>query len=712
MEEDNPLNVDSGAKSLHEGGLTPLFPVQVGQEPVGGRLAHYWKNWQTIGADYYVVEVLRKGMRIQFQEPPPLTNSPVDIRLPSLSARREGLLDLVEDLLLKRVIEKVMDTNSMGFYNHFFVVPKSSGKWRPILDLKNLNLYVLKESFKMESAELIRGQLKSGDWVTSLDLAEAYHHIPVHRASRKYLRFSIEGTVYQYRAMPMGLTSSPRIFTRVIQVVKGYVQAHAVEMFQYLDDWLIRTRTIAEAARNTADICKLVVGLGWMLNKDKSELKPSQEVTFLGYRLKLKEGLVSPTQERWSKVQELVQPFIVNGRLPARAWQSLIGLLVATEKLVDMGMLHIRPLQFALAESWSMANDDQDVLVTITQEVRQCVIWWTVWDNVMKGVPLSLGVPQFQIFTDASMIGWGGHLDNIEVKGVWTEEERKMHINCLEMLAVLRVLKALQHKVMGTFVLVCTDNSTVVAYLRKQGGTRSRELFNLTQEVLDFVQTMNITLRIRHIAGRLNVLADGLSRGGQIVATEWAIHPHILEKVWRYWDKPLIDMFATKHNYKMMLYISPVPDPAAMAVDALSVTWEGLYGYAFPPTAIIHKVLQKVTEETCTIILIAPLWPKQIWFPRLLDLLVELPFQLPTPWNMLKQPKSTIYHNQPEVYRLHAWKLSSNNVLKRDFQKRLQAGLLEPRSLQPWECIKGSGESSLVGVRDGMQIHSLQLLSW
>jgi hypothetical protein len=160
-------------------------------------------------------------------------------------------------------------------------------------------------------------------------------------------------------------------------------------------------------------------------------------------------------------------------------------------------------------------------------------------------------------------------------------------------------------------VMVASDNTTTVAYIRKQGGTRSPELLALTQKFFTWLEQHAITVTCRYIPGRLNVLADSLSRDGQILATEWSLHPEVVKQLWMFWDKPMIDMFATRYNHKLPMYVSPIPDQQAVAVDALSMDWTNLYVYMFPPTAVLGKVLEKMRLEHCTVILIAPAWPRQ-----------------------------------------------------------------------------------------------------
>ena len=98
---------------------------------------------------------------------------------------KEALLALLDMV----IIEKVVAWSSQAFYNHLFLVPKPNNKWRPILDLSQLNLYLNPGTFKMETPETIRFFLQKGEWVTSLDFNDAYFHIPINHRSMKYLRF-------------------------------------------------------------------------------------------------------------------------------------------------------------------------------------------------------------------------------------------------------------------------------------------------------------------------------------------------------------------------------------------------------------------------------------------------------------------------------------------------------------------------------------------
>lgn len=266
--------------------------------------------------------------------------------------------------------------------------------------------------------------------------------------------------------------------------------------------------------------------------------------------------------------------------------------------------------------------------------------------------------PSLTLFTDASERGWGAHAQLLTFQGTWSEEEQLLHINLLEMRAVKLALLSLNPPPQ-THILVATDNSTVKSYINKQGGTRSFSMMQETASLFNLVLQKGWLLSARHIAGKLNVLADQLSRSGQTLQTEWSLDQKVADLIFLKWGRPLVDLCATHLNHKCPLFVSPVPDPRAWAVDALTVSFQGLEAYAYPPQALISRILTKFQLTThCRLILVAPWWPKQAWFPTLTQLAVQPPFKLPVSKHLLKQPGSDKFHPNPQTLALHAWLLA------------------------------------------------------
>ena len=462
-------------------------------------------------------------------------------------------------LLLGCRKERRKSQNSLGFYNWLFLVFKPNNRWRPVLDLSTLNTFLNTESFKMETPETIRTSLQSGEWVTSIDFKDAYFHIPIHSQSRKYMRFHIQGQSYQFKALPFGLSTAPMEFTVVAKEVKLMALQRGIRIHQYLDDWLVRATSHQTCLQHTQTLVALCRQLGWLVNKDKSELEPKQVFNFVAYQFNLREGKVRPTPDRWQTLQDKILSILSGPVCPVRQFMSLIGLLTATEKQVHLGRLHMRPIQWHLKNNWRVPESLEKV-IPVRRALHPHLRWWLEESNVLPGQPLHPLKHALQIFTDASKEGWSAHLNERTARRTWSLPESKLHINHLELKAVFLALKEFQDLCSNNIVLVATDNTTVVAYINKEGGMKSDTLCALLWRILSWCTRKQVTLKACHIPGRLNVIADKLSRLGQTIQTEWSLHPEVFQAICSRWHQPQVEF-----NNKLPQFVSPVPDPQAWA---------------------------------------------------------------------------------------------------------------------------------------------------
>ena len=260
--------------------------------------------------------------------------------------------------------------------------------------------------------------------------------------------------------LPFGLATAPQVFTMIVKEVKLMALTSGLRLHQYLDDWLIRSQSQEKAQVNTQAVVDLTQSLGWIINQEKSELKPTRVFSFVGYEYHLHSALVKPTQERWLKLQDLI----------------------------------LRP--------------------------------------------------------------------------------KSKHV---------------------------------------------------------------LTAR---------------------------------------WFTPHVDLFPTHLNHKLPLYVSLIPDPKDWDIDALNINWAGLTAYAYPPTALIHRVIQKIRQCHCLIIVIAPGWPGMPWFWDLVQRSTEIPLQLPVSTTLLKQSHKYVFHNNPHHLNLHACCLGADNSKNKASLWRWQRELL------------------------------------
>ena len=101
--------------------------------------------------------------------------------------------------------------------------------------------------------------------------------------------------------------------------------------------------------------------------------------------------------------------------------------------------------------------------------------------------------------------------------------------------------------------------------------------------------------------------------------------------------QPQIDLFAMRFNNKLVQYVSPVPDPQAWAIYALGLPWDDLDPYAFPPAAILGKVVKLQDYQCRRIILIAPGWPNIPWFLDLVAMSSQIPLEHAQPAHTIIQ---------------------------------------------------------------------------
>ena len=373
--------------------------------------------------------------------------------------------------------------------------------------------------FKMETPETIRTSLQSGEWVTSIDFKDAYFHIPIQEQSRKYLRFHVGGQTYQFKALPFGLSTAPLEFTVVANEVKLMATHRGIRIHQYLDDWLVRARSHQACLQHTQELVQICRNLGWLVNLEKSELEPKQIFNFVGYQFDLQAGRVRPTPDRRQSLQDKILHLLSLPSCPVRVFMSLIGLLTATEKQVHLGRLHMRPIQWHLKSNWRVP-ESLEKRIPVPRSLHPHLQWWLDEENVLTGQPLHPMQHALQIFTDASKEGWGAHLNEHTARGIWSLPEGKLHINYLELKAVLLALKEFWTLSSDKIVLVATDNTTVLSYINKEGGLKLGTLCALLWRILTWCTKNQVTLKARHIPGRLNVVADRLSRLGQTIQTE------------------------------------------------------------------------------------------------------------------------------------------------------------------------------------------------
>ena len=640
----SPLRHQSGKKGDSRFQKKSSGPHQ--KEPcpslaVGGCLANFWLAWRARGVDAWVVEVLRVGYRIPFDCRPPLSKRPLSLPAYSpQSIKGVALTQELQNLLRKGAVEPA--PQSPGFYSCLFLVQKASGSWRPIIDLSTLNDYVTSSHFHMETPQSVLRFIRPGDWMVSLDLQDAYLQVPVYHESRRYLRFVVEGRTYQFRVLCFGLTTAPQVFTRIMAPVSAIFHKYEVRMLHYLDDWLILASSELACLQLRDRLLTVCTGLGIQVNLTELSLVPTQSLVYLGMEIRSLPFIARPTPVRVSNLLRLIEEFLSTPSPPVSLWRRLLSHLSSLTLLVPGGMLRMRLLQLCLKDQWDFLDDQFQV--SWSPLCREDLLWWARVAQRREGVSLSLPAPDVSFFSDASDVGWGALVGEHHASGLWSPHQTTLSINLRELLAVQYGLRALEHLLVGLSVALFCDNTTTVAYLHRSGGTFSSTLNDTARKILLWAENHRVRLLPQFIMGSSNVTADVLSRPNQVIGSEWTLHQEVVDHLVHKWPA-VIDLFATSLTARLPVYFSLASDSRAAGTDALLQPWDNLQAYAFPPIAILRRVLVKLrSSRNCELTLIAPFWPQREWFPDLLELLSDVPITMSGRKDIPRQPHFHRFH--------------------------------------------------------------------
>ncbi len=218
-----------------EGSRRPQEVVSpLSHDLVGGRLQMYLHRWKEFTKNQYILGMVR-GVRLELIKDPP-------IRKPSMmnysEDHRRVIREELRTLLSKGAIVRDHEEHNMGVFSPIFAIPKKSGGWRVILDLRFLNSYVEKRKFKMEGISTALEMVEKDCYFTKIDVSDAYFHLGIDRSHQKYLRFEFEGQTYRYVAMPFGITCAPRRFTKLIKEVAKVVREEGIRIVHYVRIYL------------------------------------------------------------------------------------------------------------------------------------------------------------------------------------------------------------------------------------------------------------------------------------------------------------------------------------------------------------------------------------------------------------------------------------------------------------------------------------------
>ena len=267
-----------------------------------GMLFKFFDQWRSITSNRFVLNMVR-GHHLQLRTCPPLFCDFLHFNVKATAAHHPVIQKEVDELLAKGAIEPSFV--GAGFYSSMFVVPKHTGGLCPILNLKCFNHYMHIPSFKMPSLKNIWQLIWQDDFAFSIDLQDAYLHVPIVKHHHHFLCFVWHNVSYQWKVLPFGLATAPRVFTSLTKCILFLCHWKGLHIVIYLDDILVLVCSKWAGKRVCLFLCSLLVCLGVHINFPKSDLCLSQSFTFLGLCWDTVCMLVSLPPDKLADIQQL-----------------------------------------------------------------------------------------------------------------------------------------------------------------------------------------------------------------------------------------------------------------------------------------------------------------------------------------------------------------------------------------------------------------------
>ena len=427
-------------------------------------------------------------------------------RLPH--SRRE----LVEEMITDMSDKKVIRPSHSPWNAPMILVPKKNGSLRPVIDYRKLNDCTIDDRYPIPVLSDLLREIGPGNTVfTTIDLTSGFWQVELEEASKPLTAFSTPGGHWEFNSMPFGLKGAPLTFSRIMaNVFHGLL---GKSLLLYLDDMIIVSKTMKEHMEKLEVVFSKLKGANLLINPEKCNFL-KKELDFLGHTVSV-EGC-KPNQDKVSALHKLPRPKC------ARDISVFMGMLQFYREYIPGFSILACPLTELLKKD-----------VTFTWDARHESAFNTL-RNCLTNPPV-LVFPDFNepfiVTTDACKYGIGGCLSQVRGTGRQAKKlpiaffskkcspaEMNFSVTDLEGLAVIRSLDYFKDIIMGYPIIVETDHIALKQYLSEGKDAQGRVSRWIAKVAL-------FGPEIRYVPGKLNVVADCLSR--QVACIEPINREHI-----------------------------------------------------------------------------------------------------------------------------------------------------------------------------------------
>ena len=403
------------------------------------------------------------------------------------------------------------------------LIPKvEHGKFCIIHDLSfpkgnSVNFGILKEfcSVTYEDYDYFVSLLTSvgqGCFIAKADIESAFRIIPVHPTDYHLLGFSFDGQYYYDRCLPMGCSISCKIFEQFSCALQWILQTtyHIMHMSHILDDYIFLSPSQSLCTFYLHQFFSLAGWLSIPIKHSKTVL-PSTCVVVHGIEIDTIKMEARLPQDKLAAAITMVRSFSRRKKVTLRELQRLLGTLAICTKVIISGRPFLRRLY-----DLTLGQVKPHFHIRLGKAARLDLAAWALFLENFNGVSLLLNdqwqsSEKLELFTDASGLGFAGLLQGQWFQGRWPPFWQQFHIAIKELFPIVLALRLWPNSLKDQRLLVLCDNEAVVHVINNQ-TSKDKDLMSLIRQLTVALMNNNLILRAKHVPGKLNIIADALSR--------------------------------------------------------------------------------------------------------------------------------------------------------------------------------------------------------
>ena len=382
------------------------------------------------------------------------------------------------------IVEKVIDSSNAHSPNHS--IKKSI---RLCIDPKDLNEALEREPYYSRSIDELISMFAGAKVFTIVDMDKGYWQVVLHPESRKLTCMAFDIGRYQFKRLPMGSKVASDIFQRMLDSV--YIGLPGVTGIA--DDMVIFGRNEEEHDRNLILFLETTRKNGLVLNKKKLQFK-KEEVSFFGHRWN--STGISPDPKKTESILKMQFP---PDKETMHSFLGLVNFLNRyTPKLAEL----CSPLRKLILKDshYSPGDPEHAAFDAIKAEFKKKIIL-PYFDRNKETI----------LQTDASKKGFGAVILQEEqpiyyASRALTSAEKNYQNLEREAQAAVWGMEKFHYFLYGRKFILQTDQKPLVSIFRKHMIDVSPRIQRIT------IRAWQYDFEPQHIPGRINVIADSLSR--------------------------------------------------------------------------------------------------------------------------------------------------------------------------------------------------------